>query len=114
MSRHELRQQMRRYTTFHDHNVFEGLAHWLPEVEVEEAPKPNHVEPLPAEGPTVSTAILVTSESTSVALSTSLAMSEEDLVVAITTPLYQQMSQPILPLLPKWLVIQGVTQNKNT
>ena len=41
MSVHELRWQMRRYTTFHDHSVFEGLACGLPAAEVKEAPKPN-------------------------------------------------------------------------
>ena len=34
---HELRQCMKRYMTFSDHDVFEGLMHELPGVEVEEA-----------------------------------------------------------------------------
>ena len=38
MSVHELRQCRRRYITFHDHNVFEDLAHRLPEAEVERSP----------------------------------------------------------------------------
>ena len=86
MSICKLRWQMRRYTTFHDHDVFEGLAHRLPAAEIKEAPKPNPIEPLLAEGPTVPTAILVTSESMSITLSTSQAMLEEDSVATITTP----------------------------
>ena len=86
MSIHELRQQMRRYTTFRDHNVFEGLAHRLPEVEVEEATKANPIKPLIAEGPIVSTTVPLTSESAPITLGTSPAISEEDLVTLITTP----------------------------
>ena len=66
---------MRRYITFHDHDVLEGLVHGLPEVEVEEATKPNPIKPPPMDGPTVSTFIPVTSESMSTTLSTSPAMS---------------------------------------
>ena len=107
---------MRRYTTFPDHDVFDGLAHWLPEAEVEEGPKPNPIKPLLEEGPIVSTTIPVTSDSMSIALSTSLAMSEEGSVIPITIPTasVDGMSWLILPLLPKQLVIQGVTQNNNT
>ena len=91
---------MRRYTTFHDHNVFEGLVHGLPEVEVEEATRPNPIAPPLEEGPTVSTTILVTSESASIALSTSPAMLEEDSVAPITTPtaLVDEPADPPTPL----------------
>ena len=84
MSIHKLRWQMRRYTTFHDCDVFEGLVHRLPAVEVKEAPKPNPVKPPLAEGPTIPTAIPVTLESTSVILSTSQVMLEEYLVNPIS------------------------------
>ena len=91
---------MRRYTTFCDHNVFEGLVHGFPEAVVEEATKPNPVEPLLTEGPTVSTAIPVTSESMPIALSTSPSMLEEDLVTIITTPTASadELANPPTPL----------------
>ena len=44
---------MRRYTTFHDCNVFEGLAHRLPEAEIEETTQPNPIEPPVADSSTV-------------------------------------------------------------
>ena len=83
--------------------------HGFPEVEIEEAPKPDPIEPLLVEGPTVSTAVLVTLGSMSVALSTSPAMSEEDLVTPVTTSAASVDELANLPLLQKWLVIQGVT-----
>ena len=91
---------MRRYTTFHDHNVFEGEAHGLPEVEVKEAPNPYPIEPLPAGGLTVSITIPVTLGSTSATLSTSPAMSEEDSVAPVTTPaaLADELANPPTPL----------------
>ena len=62
MSIHELRQHMRRYTTFSDHDVFEGLAHRLPEAEVEETTQPNPIKPSVADSPTVLAIVLSTGE----------------------------------------------------
>ena len=41
----KLRQCMRRHTTIHDCDVFEDLAHRLPEVEIKETTQPNPIEP---------------------------------------------------------------------
>ena len=41
MSICKLKQCMRRYTTFCECNVFEGLVHRLPEAELEETTQPN-------------------------------------------------------------------------
>ena len=44
---------MRRYMTFSDRDIFEGLTHRLPEAEVKEATQHNPVKPLVVDSPTV-------------------------------------------------------------
>ena len=56
---HELRQAMKPYMTFSDHNIFEGLTHGTSEVGVKEAVQPNPTESTPADDP----ATLMTSPS---------------------------------------------------
>ena len=59
---------MRRYTTFSNYDVFEGLVHGLPEVEVEETPQPNPTEPPVADSPTVLAIVLSVPENVSATL----------------------------------------------
>ena len=82
---HELRWHMKRYTTFSDHDVFEGLVHGLAGAEVEEATQPNPIKPLTADDPAVFTVAPPTMVDMSAALSTTPAMLEEELVTLVTT-----------------------------
>ena len=83
---HELRWHMKRYMTFSDHDVFEGLAHGLPGAEVKEATQPNPIEPPLADGPAILTIAPSVSKNMSAALITTPATSEEELVTLVTTP----------------------------
>ena len=98
MSIHELRWCMRRYIVFSDHDVFEALAHGLPEVEVEETTQPNPIEPLPADDPAVLTIAPSRSEK-SATLITTPATSEEELVTLVTTSiaLAYELADPPTP-----------------
>ena len=86
MSIHELRWCMRRYTAFSDHDVFEGLAHRLPEVEVEETTQPNPTETLVADSPVVLAIVPSVPENMSAALIATPATSEEELVTLVNIP----------------------------
>ena len=77
MSMHELRWHMKRYTTFSDHDVFEGLMYGLPGVEVEEANQPNPIKPPLADDPAVLTIAPSGLENMSAVLITTPATSEE-------------------------------------
>ena len=68
---------MRRYTTFSDHDVFEGLAHGLPEVEVEETTQPNPIKPPVADSPAVLAIVSSVPENVSAALIVTPATFEE-------------------------------------
>ena len=83
--------------TFSDHDVFEGLVHVLHEAEVEETTQPNPTKPPPADDPAVFNIAPSQSEKASAALITTPTTSEEESDTPITTPLHQQMNQPILP-----------------
>ena len=63
---------MKRYTTFSDCDIFEGLMHGLPGVEVEKATQPNPIDPSPMDGPA---ALMVTPS-----------VSENISAILITTP----------------------------
>ena len=76
---------MKRYMTFSDHDVFEGLTHGLPEAEVEETTQPNPIKPLPVDDPAVLSVAPSGSENMSAALITTPATSEEELVTLVTT-----------------------------
>ena len=84
MSIHELRQCMRRYTTFHDHDVFEGLVHRLPEAEVEETTQPNSIKPPEADSPAVLAIVPSVLEKVSATLMATPATSEEESVACVT------------------------------
>ena len=97
---HELRQCMKRYMTFIDHDVFEGLGHGLPGAEVEEATQPNPIKPLPSDGLAVLTIAPSVLENMSTALITTPATSEEELVALVTTlaALGNEPANPPTPL----------------
>ena len=69
---------MRRYTIFCDCNVFEGLAHGLPEAEVEEVTQPNPIKPPVADSPTVLAIVPSVPENVSATLIATPAISEEE------------------------------------
>ena len=77
---------MRRYTTFHNCNVFEGLAHRLPEVEIEETTQPNPIKPPVADSSTVLAIALSVPENVSATPIATTATSEEDLVASADKP----------------------------
>ena len=83
---HELRQCMKRYTTFSDWDIFEGLMHELPGAEVEEATQPDPIEPLLVDGPAALTVTPSVSENVSAALITTPAKSKEESVALVATP----------------------------
>ena len=120
MSIHELRWHMRRYMTFSDHDVFEGLVHGLPEVEVEETTQPNPTEPLPADDPAVLTIAPSGSENVSATLITTPATSKEESItlVTISAALADELANPPIlseitgnarsltePEYPKWIKV---------
>ena len=74
---HELRQGMRRYMTFSDYDVFEGLMHGLPGAEVEEATHPDPVKHLLADGPAALMVAPSVSENMSATLITTPAISKD-------------------------------------
>ena len=76
MSMHKLRQCMKRYTTFSDRDVFDGLTYGLPGAEVEETTQPNPNEPPLVDDPAVSTIAPSGLENMSATLITTLATSE--------------------------------------
>ena len=82
---HELRWHMKRYMTFSDRDVFEGLMHGLPGAEVEENTQPNPTKPLPADDPAVLNITPSGLENMSAALITTPATSEEEWVTLVTT-----------------------------
>ena len=96
---HELRQCMKRYTTFSDCDAFEGLKHGLPGVEVEETIQPKPTEPLPVDDPAVLTIASSGLENISAALITTPATSEEELVTLVTTSavLADELADPPTP-----------------
>ena len=100
MSICKLRQCMRRYTKFHDHNVFEGLAHRWPEAEVEETTQPNPIKPPAADCPAVLAIALSVLENMSASLIATLTTSKEELVthVTISTALADEPANPPTPL----------------
>ena len=91
---------MRRYTTFHDCNVFEGLVHVLPEAEIEETTQPNSIKPPAADSPAVLAIAMSVLENMSAALIATPATSEEELVacVTISAALEDEPANPPTPL----------------
>ena len=83
---HELRQGMRRYMTFSDYDVFEGLMHGLPGAEVEEATHPDPIKHLLADGPAALMVAPSVSENMSATLITTPAISKEESLALVTTP----------------------------
>ena len=75
---------MRRYTTFSDCDVFEGLAHRLPEVEVEETTQPNPIKPPAVDSSTVLAVVLSVLENVSATPIATPATSEDELVTHVT------------------------------
>ena len=100
MSVHELRWCMRRYTTFSDHDGFEGLAPGLPEAEVEETTQPNPIEPVVADSPAVLVIVPSVLENISAALIATPATSKEESVthVTISAALADEPANPPTPL----------------
>ena len=89
---------MKRYTTFSDCDIFEGLTLELPGVEVEEATQTDPIKSLPADGPA---ALMVTpsvSKNLSAALTTTTAKSKEESVALVTTPAPSVDEMANLPL----------------
>ena len=99
MSIHELRWHI-RYTTFSDHDVFEGPAHKLPEAEVEETTQPNPIEPPVADSPAVLATAPSEPENVSAALIATPATSEEESVALVIIPaaLVDELADPATPL----------------
>ena len=83
---HELRQHLKRYMTFSDCDVFEGLMHGLPGAEVEEATQPNPIKPQPVDDQAALMVAPSVSENVSEALITTHAISKEESVNPFTTP----------------------------
>ena len=96
----QLRWHMRRYTTFHDCNVFEGLVHGLPEAEVEETTQPDPIEPSVADSPTVLAIVVCVLENVSGTLIATPATSKEESVtcVTISTTMADEPADPPTPL----------------
>ena len=97
---HELRWHMKRYMTFSDSDVFEGITHGLPGVEVEETTQPNPTKPPLVDDPAVLTITPSGSENVSAALITTTATSEEELVtlVTISAASADELTDPPIPL----------------
>ena len=121
MGVHKLRQCMKRYTTFSDCDVFEGLMHGLPGAEVKETTQPNPAKPLLADDPTLLT-IAPSGSEKSATLITTPATSEEELVNLVTTStaLADEPANPPIPLettgnarslteleYPKWIKVHS-------
>ena len=77
---------MKLYTTFSDHDVFEGLTGKIPEVEVKGAVQPISIEPLPVDNPATLTIAPSAPEDGLAALITNLAIPMEESVAPVTTP----------------------------
>ena len=97
---HELRWHMKRYMTFSDYDVFEGLMHRLPGVEIKEATQPNPIEPSPVDAPAALMVAPSVSENASATLITTPAISKEESVTPNTTPaaLVDELANPPTPL----------------
>ena len=91
---------MKRNTTFSDCDIFEGLMHEVPGVEVEEATQPDPIEPLLADGPAALTVVPSVSKNMSATLITTPAKSKEKSVALVTTPavLVDEPANPPTPL----------------
>ena len=72
--------------TCSDHDVFEGLAHWLSEAEVEEATHPNPIKPLVVDSPTVLAIVPSVLENVSATPIATPAVAKEESVAPVTTP----------------------------
>ena len=95
---------MRRYTTICDCNVFGGLAHGLPEVEIEETTQPNPIEPPAADSSSVLAIVSSLLENISATLIATPATSEEELVacVTISAALADEPAKPPTPSKTNW------------
>ena len=83
---HELRQVMKLYMTFSDHDVFKGLTHKTHEVRVKEAMQPNPTESTPADDPATGMTTPSALVDESAALITTPSIPAEESVALITTP----------------------------
>ena len=90
---------MRRYTTFYDCNVSEGLAHRLPEAEIEETTQPNPIKPPVAHSSADLAVAPSVPENMSVAPIATPATSEEESVthVTISAALADEPANPPIP-----------------
>ena len=97
---YKLRWLMKPYMTFSDCEVFEGLMHEIPEVEVEGAMQPNPIEPPLADGMAALTIAPLEPEDGSAAPITACVIPTEEWLPLSPPPLYWQMSWPT-PYLPE-------------